>query len=257
MVDDNKTLQPAQPTQLSSAQLLQVFLDEMISSADFKIIGEVQNPCHFMFEGVEFYVYIKNLSSAHFPNTDVSRAQLTGISSLLQIKATDASFVLLGYDSDNQVFATWNPHVVKQRIGTAKSPSLYSRFSCQKEAHVQGNFVSKELKNDSMVLLFPKENVASYLGNIEKFFPDTPDYEAEFTDEHGILTRIANPELIELLREDLDTEYPCPCAAFATIEEFYGDRFPNMEMHHWVALFEKIDWKNPYLPFAGKTTDYK
>ena len=176
MVDDNKTLKPAQPTQLSSAQLLQVFLDEMISSAAFTIIGETQNPCHFMFEGVEFYVYIKNLSSAHFPNTDVSRAQLTGISSLLQIKATDASFVLLGYDADNQVFATWNPYMVKQRIGTAKSPSLYSRFSCQKEANVQGDFISKELKNDSTVLLFPQRKIAFFLGNIKNFFPYTTDY---------------------------------------------------------------------------------
>lgn len=251
MEDENKMPKFARQNQLSPTQLLQVFLDEMTCSVTFKMIGEAQNPCHFMFEDAEFYVYVKNLSSAYFPNRDVSRAQLTSASALLQIKATDASFVLLGYDADNQVFATWNPRVVKQRIGTAKSPSLYSRFSWQKGARIHGDFISKDLKNDGTVLLFPRGNVRSFFGNISKFFPDTLDYETEFTDERGILTRIANPKLIDLLRKDLDTEYPCQCAAYATVEDFYGDRFPSMEMHHWMTLFGKIDWDNPYLPFEG------
>ena len=72
------------------------------------------------------------------------------------------------------------------------------------------------------------------------------DYESPFTDEHGILTRIANPTLIDLLREDLDSEYPRPMSAYATVEDFYGDLFPNMEMCHWQNLFKKIDWNNPY-----------
>lgn len=384
---------------LTSAELLNIFVTEMEVSATFKFIGEAKNPCHIMFEGVEYYIYIKNLSSAYFSNPDVSRAQLTGVDTLLQIKQSDALFILLGYDSDNQVFAAWNPHVAKQRIGTASSPSLYSRFSWQKEAVEQGDFITRELKNDGSVLLFPKEYICLFLGNIEMFFPDTSDYvamgskrrseanaayreltniqhlgefanylnisgfdqqtiqehvraikllistslisnnrkiflacdtleeyrdaaneflaleeikkidadmdntfsyalpsyidflieefgenpedsetgnedlpepteeelqltpedeygaeaedvdyETPFTDAHGILTCIANPTLIDLLREDLDSEYPRPMSAYATVEDFYGDLFPNMEMHHWQTLFNKIDWSNPYPP---------
>lgn len=382
---------------LTSAELLNIFIAEMTASATFKFIDEAKNPCHIMFEGVEYYIYIKNLSSAYFSNPDVSRAQLTGVDTLLPIKESDALFILLGYDSDNHVFAAWNPHVAKQRIGTASSPSLYSRFSWQKEAMEQGDFITRELKNDGSVLLFPKENISLFLGNIEMFFPDTSeyvamgskrrseanaayreltnmqhlgefgrylnasgfdqssiqehvraikqlistslisnnrkiflacdtleeyrdaaneflaldeikkldaekdntfsyalpvyidflideygdnfedseeenvelpeptedelkltpesedsaeaeevDYETPFTDEHGILTRIANPTLIDLLREDLDSEYPRPMSAYATVEDFYGDLFPNMEMYHWQNLFKKIDWNNPY-----------
>lgn len=382
---------------LTSAELLNTFIAEMNASATFKFIDEAKNPCHIMFEGVEYYIYIKNLSSAYFSNPDVSRAQLTGVDTLLPIKESDALFILLGYDSDNHVFAAWNPHVAKQRIGTASSPSLYSRFSWQKEAMEQNDFIMRELKNDGSVLLFPKENISLFLGNIEMFFPDTSeyvamgskrrseanaayreltnmqhlsqfgrylnasgfdqssiqehvqaikqlistslissnrkiflacdtlkeyrdaaneflaldeikrmdaemdntfsyalpvyidflideygdnmeeseddnaelpepteeelqltpesedsaeaedvDYESPFTDNNGILTCIANPTLIDLLRVDLDSEYPRPMSAYATVEDFYGDLFPNMEMFHWQNLFKKIDWNNPY-----------
>lgn len=402
MDEVNKIQEPEQQTpilrkNLTSAELLNIFVSEMDASATFKFIDGQKNPCHIMFEGVEYYIYIKNLSSAYFSNPDVSRAQLTGVDTLLQIKKTEALFILLGYDSDNQVFAAWNPHVAKQRIGTASSPSLYSRFSWQKEAVEQGDFITRELKNGGSVLLFPQEYISLFLANIEMFFPDTSeyvamgskrrseanaayreltntqhlgdfarylnaagydqptvqehvraikqlintslisnnrriflacdtleeyrnavneflsldeikqldaemdntfsyalpayidfliveyseseeisgnggeelpepteeelrltpedansaeadeiDYETPFTDAHGILTCIANPTLIDLLREDLDSEYPRPMSAYATVEDFYGDLFPNMEMFHWQSLFKKIDWNNPY-----------
>lgn len=415
MDEDNNILEteqqaPVQRRNLTSAELLNIFVTEMNASATFKFIDEAKNPCHIMFEGVEYYIYVKNLSSAYFSNPDVSRAQLTGVDTLLQIKKSDALFILLGYDSDNRVFAAWNPHVAKQRIGTASSPSLYSRFSWQKEAVEQGDFITRELKNDGSVLLFPQEYISLFLGNIEMFFPDTSeyvamgskrrseanaayreltntqhlgefakylnaagfdqptvhehvraikqlistslisnnrrvflacdtleeyrdavneflaldeikqidaemdntfsyalpayidflideygqetqdsedegeelpeptdeeleltpepedsaeaeevDYETPFTDEHGVLMCIANPTLIDLLREDLDSEYPRPMSAYATVEDFYGDQFPNMEMFHWQALFKKIDWSNPYpsLDNTKPTTERK
>ena len=55
-----------QPKRLTSNELLMVFEEEMKVSSTFKFVGEAKNPCHIMFEGVEFYVYIKNLSSAYF-----------------------------------------------------------------------------------------------------------------------------------------------------------------------------------------------
>lgn len=383
---------------LTSAELMRIFTDEMHQSASFWIIGDEDNPCHIEFEGREFYVYIKNISPAYFGNPDVSRAQMTGVDTLLKIKEGDELFILLGYDADNKVFAAWSPHVAKQRIGTAQSPSLYSRFSWQRETAERGDFTSHELKNEGSVLLFPQERIAEFLNGIESYFPDTTeyvamgskrrkeanaayreltnkkniqdfadflktsgikpqiveeyvstierlldsslvpahrkiflaydtldgyrlavnqflnsenvrqrdsiagdklsvalpsyidylirkyttkpqfkedeeekspevaeeeepktakpkedlgenadtDYETPFTDEHGILTRIANPKLIDLLREDLNSAYPCPSAGLSTVEDFYGDRFPNMEISHWMALFNKIDWANPY-----------
>lgn len=385
---------------LTSNELIEKFDSEMKASESFKHIDDKKNPCHIMFEGVEYYVYVKNISSAYFSNPDVSRAQMTGVDALAKIKESNALFILLGYDSENDVYAAWNPHVAKQRIGTAASPSLYSRFSWQKEAAEQGDFITRELKNDGSVLLFPSLYISIFMANIEMFFPDTTkyvamgskrrsganaayrelvntshldefarflaqksydenavktyvlairqlisesiissnrriflacdtieeykdavqkflaldeikdrdannenvyshamsvyvefliekygetlesdsteedpddfteedadeiiedaeedtqqdiDYETPFIDDKGNLTVIANPVLIGMLREDLDSEYPRQMAAYATIEDFYGNRFPNMEMCQWQALFNKINWSNPYTSLA-------
>lgn len=400
---------------IGSNQLVEIFDELMSVSADYSLLGTLSNPCHFMFHGVESYAYIKRLSSAHFTNPDVYRAQLSGVESLDAIKQSSARFFLLGYDADNEVFAVWNPHVAKQRIGTAASPSFYSRLSCQKEAATAKDFVHKELKNDGDVLLFPKNLITAFMADVDSFFPDKSeyvamgskrrteanaaykhlvdthnldafaayltksgltqaqsfayalniriliansifsdnrkmflaydsvndyklaladflqlpeiseseshgsamrnsvsayvdflieaygepsaaepdivvvkvedeesettcenetepsddetevepvesiveepettyenessdvDYEADYIDGNGCLTRITNPKLIELLRKDLKTDYPRPIAAFSTVEDFYGDRFPNMQFAQWQKLFKGIDWEN-------------
>jgi len=368
---------------ISSKQLVEIFEHEMSESPSFKHLDNSINPCHVVFEGTEFYVYIKNLSSAYFTNKDVCRAQLTGIDSLKSIKESDSFFILLAYYEENDTFAVWNPHIAKQRIGMAKSPSFYSRLTLQNDAATKHDFVSLELKNEGSVLAFPRENILSFMENIEIYFPDTSkyvamgskrrsdanlayknlidsqnllkyknylllsysnendeiklyvdaikylqnnsllskyrkfflaydnindyasayqelleqpeianlnqnnndvfsyalplyinflieeygdggnndddleeeysysdddnyndciDYEASNTDGNGILKKITNPKLLELLKPDLDTEYPRPMAAFATIEDFYGDRFPKMEIYQWQILFNKIKW---------------
>jgi hypothetical protein len=378
-------------TKLSSKELITIFKSDLQKSPSCFFLGG-ENPCHFIYDVTEYYVYVKNISSAYFDNPDVSRVQLTGVDVLAQIKSTNAMFVLIGYDADNDIYAVWNPYIVKQRIGTAASPSLYSRFSWQKEAGNGSDFISHDLKNDGMVLLFPRKRIADFMSDIDSYFPDNsvyvamgskrrksanaaykefnssknislfadlyasklvgatpeldsekenkeiikglfiyiapqitknrklfltcdslleypnaikeflksddlnilddiqmnfasvilpyyveflikyrydetmadendvdedtspvteevnskpvvPDYESQYIDENGILTKITNPELIELLREDLHTDYPNIFAAYATIEDFYGDRFSKMELRHWQKAFETINWE--------------
>lgn len=386
---------------LKSNQLVEIFNKQMSAVASYRLIEPFNNPCHIMYEGIESYVYIKNISSAYFSNPDVYRAQLTGIDSLNEIKESSALFILLGYDSENKVFAVWNPHMAKQRIGTAASPSFYSRLSWQKEAAKNDGFLSKDLKNDGNVLLFPVELITTFMASIDSFFPDTSeyvamgskkrkdantaykhlvnvrhlgdftkylisfgythdiaqsyvqaiknlisksiisanrkvflsydsvneyknaverflcldevkdldaksnklislafpkymnflvheygenmnedsdsqniteeaievnvdyeqnfDYESSYIDPNGNLTRITNPQLIELLRKDLDTEYPRPIAAYATIEDFYGDRFSNMQISQWQKLFKEIDWnkEDTHVPIDNTKTKNK
>lgn len=368
---------------ITSKQLLEIFYAEMSEGASFKVTNKDSNPCHFYFEGIEYYAYIKNLSPAHFKNPDVSRAQLTDIDILREIKASNAMFILLGYDSDNEVYATWNPHFSKQRIGTAKSPSFYSRFSLQEEVGKNGEFVLRDLKNGTQVLLFRKEDIGLFLTQIDRFFPDVSDYvamgskrrksanesyrklvdfdnlkkfakyltslptysseqvgqyvdairylissslisknrklflaydsltdysnavdsflslddvkdmdecneniysyafpvyiefligeydesienisiesetdtdmdndtreendyETPYIDNDNKLKQIANPQLLDLLRPDLDSQYPSYTAAFATVESFYRDKFSNMTITDWMKLLKNIDWR--------------
>jgi hypothetical protein len=89
------------------------------------------------------------------------------------------------------------------------------------------------------------ENELQSETNTNEVIPET-DWEESFLDIENKLTRIANPALIDLLRTYLDTEYKSPASAFNIIEDFYGNRFPSMQMKDWQKLFEKIDWSNPY-----------
>ncbi len=164
---------------LSGKVLMEIFEQAFKDSATYKRLeSERSNPGHIMFNGEEYYVYIKNLSPAYFDNPDVWRAQMTGIDALKAIKESDATFVLLGFDSDNDVYATWNPTKVKQRIGTASSPSLYSRLSLQQDVSKTGEIRSMTLNNDLQVLVFPLDSLVDVFSSLNEFFPDTSDYVA-------------------------------------------------------------------------------
>jgi len=164
---------------ISGKVLREIFEESIKDSGTYKRLDDgLKNPAHIIFNGVECYVYIKNLSYAYLGNPDVWRAQLTGVDVLNEIKESPAMFILLGYDSDNDVYATWNPHQVKQRIGTANSPSLYSRLSLQQEVGRTGEIKSMALNNDLEVLVFPNYRLVDVLSNLDQFFPDTSDYVA-------------------------------------------------------------------------------
>lgn len=164
---------------ISGKLLRDIFEESIKDSGTYKRLDDgLKNPAHIIFNGVECYVYIKNLSYAYLGNPDVWRAQLTGVDVLNEIKESPAMFILLGYDSDNDVYATWNPYQVKQRIGTASSPSLYSRLSLQQEVGRTGEIKSMVLNNDLEVLVFPNYRLVDVFSNLDRFFPDTSDYVA-------------------------------------------------------------------------------
>lgn len=384
---------------LSNTELLSIFKDLFIDDPLFMIVKELSNPCHFVYAEREYYAYIKNLSPAYFSNKDVWRAQMTNNPELIKIKASDATFLLLGYDEENKVYATWNPYKTKQRIDTAASPSFYSRLSIQKEiGTLRKSFKKETLNNGLELLVFTPDFLSEYLKYIDSFFPDKSKYVAigskrrnsaneayrlftnvknfdlfmkkipstvrksesfsnylektrswileyipryktiflkydhlvdytkaveeflsifsddpssidtvavrnflwlyiyflcDMHERHGCsaaedntsdynkssitsetdwetkyttggkLTRIANPELIELLRPDIDTDFPRLMSAFNTIKDFYGDRFPNMNLSDWKKLINDIDWNYNRFDIAAESdpnlanTDYE
>ena len=77
------------------------------------------NPLHVMLDGREFYIYIKNLSPAQLTNDNenIWRVQLPIRDLFDTVKNSPATFVLLGYDAQNDVYATWNPTWVQRDRG--------------------------------------------------------------------------------------------------------------------------------------------
>ena len=237
------------------------------------------NPFTLRMGGQMFYLYLRTLSWAHFPTRDVWRAQLPRDKEFDDIKVAKAPFIFLGYDEANDVYATWEPALMKSRLNAADYVSVYSRLSVQENAARQNDFRKFVLNNGEMLLTFPSSNLKDYLLNFDKFFERTTqervyldyskiepvslfeelnvaeldshkheiDWESPFLVK-GKLTKLANPELIELLKPFLFDEYPNKKAALDIVQQFYGARFADtMEFQDWIQLFNQIDWTNPYI----------
>ena len=149
--------------------LLQLMLNVLETAPDFIYKKVIQR---FLMEigGKDYYVYVKNLSSAYF-NTrpDTTRAQLPVKEDFDEIKHSIIPFVFLGYDRINDVLVCWNHHIAKQRLNERKSVSFYSRSFFQEEV-VSGEFLKKNLKNGDTPVLFKRKDIVSFFRNIDSCF---------------------------------------------------------------------------------------
>lgn len=163
---------------LSANDHKKLLKEALMENITFEFLGGSM-PCRIMLDKSYFNVYVKGLSSAHLKGCeDVWRAQLPQHEEFDDMKGDSIPFIFLGYDSENDVYATWNPHIVKQRLNNAKYVSFYSRLSGQQEAHDEDKFVRKPLHNDGEVLIFPRSKLNSYLVNFAVYFPDNTEYVA-------------------------------------------------------------------------------
>lgn len=386
-------------------------LKELLSEAlqeSPKCHGQIMgnNPMYVMYGGELIYVYIKNLTPAQLSNDnpDIWRAQLSSHKDFEDVLKSDYLFIFLGYDAENDVYATWNPYWTKQRLNNANNVSFYSRYSAQKEASENQEIISLDLNNNGKVVIFPRDMLTDYLDNmsdwfdketqyvalgsrlrvdantaykmlcdnhnlmpfkeylqkenysqavvdqyvgsirtllskgcftrqrilfmskddfegykvilstflmadefrtenryvrdiyklaltayinflidlrnsatveenefeesedpqvaVEKNIPEEPtteeieeaplydfdesiDYELPYIDDQK-LTKITNPKLLMQLRPVLKVEIPDLIAAYGVIYEFYGDRFPNMQLSDWNNLLTGINWEDPF-----------
>ena len=131
-----------------------------------------------------------------------------------------------------------------------------SAMSKQFINYLQANIFS-ELALPSQSKEVPQHHSEANIGPIPSQAEENPpeiDWETPYTGTNGKLTRIANPVLIDKLRPFLDTEYGSPVRAYNEIEDFYGDRYSNMDMGDWMKLFKAIDWENPYVSSSPTPT---
>jgi len=155
------------------SRFVALFDEEITFSCDKNI-----NPFECSFHSIKYYVYIKNISPAYFNNPDVWRIQLPIRDIFNDIKESDSKFLLLGYDSVNNVYTTWNPYWAKQRLNIAESVSFYSRLSLQEEAGKKKIVIEKELNNDNKVLIFPSSLAIFVLDSLNNYFPEETKYVA-------------------------------------------------------------------------------
>ena len=107
--------------------LKQLMVEVLKTSPYFSYISGTQ-PFFMQFKDKEYYVYVKNLSSAYFKERpDTTRAQLPIRDEFDEIKKSPNPFIFLGYDQNNDVLVCWNFHNAKTRLNEKQSVSFYSR----------------------------------------------------------------------------------------------------------------------------------
>jgi len=224
--------------------LRQLMVEVLKTSTDFSYISGTQ-PFLMQFKDKEYYVYVKNLSSAYFKERpDTTRAQLPIREEFDEIKKSAIPFIFLGYDQQNDVLVCWNFHNAKARLNEKRSVSFYSRQFFQDEVSL-GTFLRKSLKNGDEPILFKRRDLVEFFNQIDTFFPLSKDetQPPKKTDNeqfifNGKLLKITDKELIEQLEPLIETKRTLQ--ALKVVGNFYKGQFPTMKLADWNKLIKEI-----------------
>ena len=222
--------------------LLLLIKEVMEKSTDFLYIKGVQ-PFLISFKNKEYYIYVKNLSSAYFKDRpDTTRAQLPIKEVFERIKNSPIPFIFLGYDYTNDVLVCWNFHTVKERLNEKKSVSFYSRQFFQDEVS-SGTFLRKKLKNGDEPILFKRKDLIDFFNQVETFFP-TENITNNIEEGKSIISErklleITDENVIAQLKPLIKTKHTLK--ALKMLGDIYEKQFPNMKLKDWKNLIGKLE----------------
>jgi hypothetical protein len=218
--------------------------DLFCSSIDgFEVMCEEGNP--FLFKKGEFrcYVFLKNISPAYFVNRpNITRVQLPSSARFKQVISHNLRFIILGYDADNEVFVSWNPNNVKDRLNTKANVSLYSRLDLQTNVN-EGEFKFGFLSNGEKIVLFRKSSLMEFFTKIDTLFDENnKTYNTkETTRKEKKKTIQVDEEKIKALIEPLLKANRVLQAVSLLAEEFKDDpTYKNLTFKDWFGIVNII-----------------
>ncbi|MDR1983199.1 MAG: hypothetical protein LBQ28_00005 [Prevotellaceae bacterium] len=233
--------------------ILKELLIEILSQHSQFTCNESIMPFLARFGEIEYYIYVKNVSSAYFPNSpDITRVQLPNREVFNQVSESDISFILLGYDANNDVIICWNPKGLKERLNECESVSLYSRQSYQNEVR-SDEFKYAYLRNGDKIIMFKRKNITTFLLNIDTLFEKDEDSVPIPIEENsekrvpyspikfvvnGKLTQITDTQLIEQIKPYLLGYHLFE--AVSLVMTHYTEQFPNMTFKDWSLIVRKL-----------------
>ena len=196
----------------------------------------------------EYFVFLKNISSACFPKSpDVTRVQLPFSDRFVKIGTANIPFVFLGYDIDNDVIVSWNPNKIKERLNSKSNVSLYSRETLQSNV-LQDEFKEGFLSTGDKIILFKRKNIAEYFNNFEQF-----SWEKKTSQKINIIEEPFIPLISSKLTEITDANLLAEILplikqnkvlqAAKILADFYGDDYKNMTLKDWFDLVKKTGSK--------------
>ena len=161
------------------------------------------NPFVLQKEKSRCFVFIKNISPAYYVNyPDNSRVQLPASDLFREVIESDLDFIILGYDDENQVFVSWNPFQIKDRLNERANVSLYSRFSWQTKVQV-GLYMHRQLGNQEKIVLFKKDLLSRFFESYKNLFDnkDSNGVQGSLDDKLGVDVESIQNLVYPLLKE--------------------------------------------------------
>ena len=149
---------------------LRWYISELIQKEKDIVINKDEDVICLDVKGSIVYLYIKSLTYAGNPYpTNTTRAQLPRRDEFEKIRTSKCIFLFLGYDEKNEVFACWDPELVKSRLNYREYVSFFSRLS-QQESVKRGVIKSATLTNGLKYVLFNLNDLTFFLLHIKDYF---------------------------------------------------------------------------------------
>ena len=235
----------------SDKDILLGYIEELLlSEKDIVVLSDDNDIININVNGRSFFLYIKSLTYAGNPYPlNTTRAQLPRRDDFKSIKDSNAIFIFLGYDEENEVFACWEPQKTKARLNEKQYVSFFSRLHLQVIAK-EKDFVKTSLQNGLKYVLFRLDILPKFLLTIDDFFPDLISFGLPETPEinQGKIFDLEDDNSIVSFIEELyknDTNESILFLVSSCINKF-GKTYYNMTLRDWqILVSEYIEQKHP------------
>jgi|688.fasta_scaffold32685_4 hypothetical protein len=234
---------------LVAKELKILFVETLASLDDFSY--EEGNPFLMRVGSKGYHVFLKNLSPAFLKSSpDVTRVQLPYSRHFSKILKSEFPFLILGYDVDSEVFVSWNPASVKERLNAKDNVSLYSRRSLQNE--VRGNnFKTGYLTNGERIILFKRGNLPLFLQEVRNLFKrkivELDETKIGVVEEPTLddlkdkLCEISDKDLLSQLKPLLEKNQVL--LAVQITFKYYSGKYKDMVFKDWYRLVSDLHRK--------------
>lgn len=235
------------------AKDLKIKFVETLSLTD-KFSYEEGNPFLIRIGKIQYYIFLKNLSSAYFKNSpDIARVQLPSSEYFDKVFKDKITFIILGYDYTTDTMVSWDPKKIKARLNAKSNVSLYSRYSLHKQV-MDSELMFGYLANGEKIVLFKRNYLSLYFDSLNNIFKENAngvkvinnDYTESIKsiDEPASsytinkLYEINDMALLSQLRPLLQKNQVLRAVEIAS--KFYIGKYKDMTFKDWYKIIDAI-----------------
>jgi len=160
-------------------------------------------------------------------------------------KQKEILLIVLGYDSNNDCYVSWDPNKISERINARNNVSVYARNSIQQLPN-KGGFNKGVLTSGEIFIAFDRNLLPEFFHQLHNLFPNKDEPVRLFKPvpiTAGTLEENIEPLILEqithLLQEDKILEAAMVCY------NNYGEAFKQFTIKDWLNVVTRMHEKIP------------